>query len=127
MIKRAREAPEVDSSNSTAMHDIAAQRPPEADTPREPSMRDSSKRQANVGVEELEWSAHDSGNAAATIGDDIAMGVESQGGAKTRPVRCRCRGSAQQSTSDTSGSSDWIERRLEHGHHLSMPSDRNLL
>ena len=77
--KRARIASEADSSNSTVMQDVATQGPPGADTTSETNMRDSSKRQADVGVEELEQDTNDGGDEAATLGDDVEMGVESQG------------------------------------------------
>ena len=53
--------------------------PPGADTTSETNMRDSSKRQADVGVEELEQDTNDGGDEAETLGDDVGMGVESQG------------------------------------------------
>ena len=77
--KRARITSEADSSNSTVMRDITTQGPPGADTTSETNMRDSSKRQADVGVEELEQDTNDGGDEAATLGDDVEMGVESQG------------------------------------------------
>ena len=49
------------------MQDVTTQGSPGADTASETNMRDSSKRQAVVGVE------------AVTLGDDVEMGVESQG------------------------------------------------
>ena len=61
------------------MQDVTTQGPPGADTTSETNMRDSSKRQADVGVEELEQDTNDGGDEAATLGDDVEMGVESQG------------------------------------------------
>ena len=61
------------------MQDVATQGPPGADTTSEANMRDSSKRQADVGVEELEHDTNDGSDEAATLGDDAEMGVESQG------------------------------------------------
>ena len=75
--KRARIASEADPSNSTIMQDVATQGPPGADTTSETNMRDSSKRQADVGVEELEQDTNDGGDEAASLGDDVEMGVES--------------------------------------------------
>ena len=77
--KRARIASEAESSNSTVMQDVATQGPPGASTASEINMRDSSKRQADVGVEELEQDTNDGGDEAATLVDDAEMGVESQG------------------------------------------------
>ena len=77
--KRARIASEAESSNSTVMQDVATQGPPGASTASETNMRDSSKRQADVGVEELEQDTNDGGDEAATLVDDAEMGVESQG------------------------------------------------
>ena len=77
--KRARIASEADSPDSTAVQDVTTQGPPGADTASETNMRDSSKRQANVGVEELEQDANDGSNEAATLGDDVEMGAGSQG------------------------------------------------
>ena len=77
--KRARIASEADSSNSTVMQDVTTQGSPKADAASETSMRDSSKRQADVGIEELEQDANDGCNETATLGDDVEMGVGSQG------------------------------------------------
>ena len=66
--KRARKASEADSLDSTAMQDVATQGPPKADTASETNMRGSSKRQADVGVEELEQDANDGSNEVANIG-----------------------------------------------------------
>ena len=83
--KRARTASEADSLDSIAMQDVAAQGPPRADTASEAKLRDSSyvcqkkkKRQADAGVEELEQDANDGSNEAATLGDDVEMGIGSQ-------------------------------------------------
>ena len=46
----------------------------------ETNMRDSSKKQADVDIEELEQDANDESNENVTLGDDVEMGVESQGG-----------------------------------------------
>ena len=73
-----KKASEADSSNSTVMQDVATQGPPGADTTSEANMRDSSKKQADVGVKELERDTNDGGDEAATLGDDAEMGVESQ-------------------------------------------------
>ena len=78
--KRARIASEADSSTSTVMQDVTTLGTPGADTTSKTNMRDSSKRQADVGVEELEQDTNDGGDEAATLGDDVEMGVESQGG-----------------------------------------------
>ena len=61
------------------MQDVTTQGSLGADTASETNMRDSSKRQADVGVEELEQDTNDGGDEAVTLGDDVEMGVESQG------------------------------------------------
>ena len=61
------------------MQDVATQGPLGADTTSEANMRDSWKRQADVGVEELEQDTNDGSDEAATLDDDAEMGVESQG------------------------------------------------
>ena len=60
--KRARTAPEADSSHSTVMPDVTTQGSPRADPTSQTSMRDSSKRQADVDIEELEQDANDESN-----------------------------------------------------------------
>ena len=78
--KRARIASEAEFSNSTVMQDdTTPQRPPGADTTSEPNMRDSSKRQADMGVEELEQDTNNGGNEDAKLDDDVEMDVELQG------------------------------------------------
>ena len=59
--KRARIASEAEFSNSTVMQDDTTQRSPGSDTTSETNMRDSSKRQADIGVEELEQDANNEG------------------------------------------------------------------
>ena len=125
--KRARIASEADSSNSTVMQDVATQGPPGADTTSETNMRDSSKRQADVGVEELEQDTNDGGDEAATLGDDVEMGVESQGGASTRSVRCQCRRVEKSSSRDATEDYNQIERKFDHEHRIRVPGDRHLL
>ena len=78
--KRARIASEADSSNSTVMQDVTTQGSPGADTVSETSMRDSSKRQAGVGIEELEQYANDGRNETATLGDDERQCSQQTGG-----------------------------------------------
>ena len=77
--KRARIASEAEFSNNTVMQDDTTQRPTGADTTSETNMRDSSKRQADVGVEELEQDTNNGGNEDATLDDDVEMDVELQG------------------------------------------------
>ena len=55
------------------MQDVTTQGPPGTDTTSETNMRDSSKRQADVGVEELEQDTNDGGDEAATLGDDVEV------------------------------------------------------
>ena len=78
--KRARIASEAEFSNSTVMQDDTTQRSPGSDTTSETNMRDSSKRQADIGVEELEQDANNEGNEDATLNDDVEMDVQLQGG-----------------------------------------------
>ena len=76
-------------------------------------MRDSSKRQADVGVEEFEQNTNDGGDEAATLGDDVEMGVESQG-ASTRSARSRCHESEQSCSYSINDSHSWIEGKFDH-------------
>ena len=85
--KRARIASEAESFNSTVMQHVATQGPPGADTTSETNMRDSSKRQADVGVEELDQDTGDGGDKAATLGDDAEMDVESLSQKSKSPLR----------------------------------------
>ena len=112
--KRARIASEADSSNSTVMQDVTTQGPPGADTTSGTNMRDSSKRQADVGVEELEQDTNDGGDEAATLGDDGCRIT----GVSTRSVRSRCHESEQSCSYSINDSHSWIVEKFDHGHHV---------
>ena len=81
-------------------------------------MRDASKRQADVGVEELEQDTNDGGDEAATLGDDVEMGVESREGASTRSLRSRCHDGEQSGSYSINDSHSWIEGKFDHGRHV---------